>query len=69
MATITSCAIWERTPGLAATDGWPYLPADLIHAGKFNSPHGQAVDNQGNLYVTEWLIGGRHTKLAKTDHA
>ena len=62
------CYLGEN-PGIAATDGWPNVPADLIHAGKFNSPHGQAVDNQGNLYVTEWLIGGRHTKLAKTDHA
>jgi hypothetical protein len=36
----------------------------LIDAGKFNSPHGVAADTQGNIYVTEWIIGGRITKLA-----
>jgi hypothetical protein len=33
--------------------------------GKFNSPHGMAADSLGNIYVAEWLIGGRMTKLAK----
>ena len=54
-------------------DGWPNIkdesgvPArtNLLEAGKFNSPHGMAVDADGNLYVAEWLIGGRFTKLAK----
>jgi hypothetical protein len=36
-----------------------------LEAGKFNSPHGMAIDGEGNLYVAEWLIGGRFTKLAK----
>jgi hypothetical protein len=36
-----------------------------LEAGKFNSPHGMAIDGKGNLYVAEWLIGGRFTKLAK----
>ena len=44
--------------------GWPNHPDALIHPGKFNSPHGVAADAQGNLYVTEWIIGGRITKLA-----
>ncbi len=52
-------------------DGWPNArnekgesvrPSDLTE-GKFNSPHGIAVDGDGNLYVPEWLIGGRFTKL------
>ncbi len=45
--------------------GWPNLPADLIHAGKFNSPHGMAADIAGNLYVAEWIVGGRITKLVR----
>jgi hypothetical protein len=54
-------------------DGWPnskneageIVPAKLLQAGKFNSPHGLAVDGDGNLYVAEFLIGGRFTKLVK----
>ena len=44
--------------------GWPNHPADLIEPGKFNSPHGIAADKMGNLYVVEWIVGGRITKLA-----
>ena len=43
---------------------WPNHPTELINVGKFNSPHGVAADAQGNIYVTEWIIGGRITKLA-----
>jgi len=54
-------------------DGWPnnrnekgeIVPTSLLEPGKFNSPHGLAVDKDGNLYVAEWLIGGRFTKLAR----
>ena len=54
-------------------DGWPnnrnaqgqIVPTRLLEPGKFNSPHGLAVDADGNLYVAEWLIGGRLTKLAR----
>ena len=37
----------------------------LLEPGKFNSPHGMAVDADGNLYIAEWLIGGRYIKLDK----
>ncbi len=54
-------------------DGWPntvnargqIVPSDRLEAGKFNSPHGLGVDHEGNLYVSEWLIGGRYIKLAR----
>lgn len=45
--------------------GWPNHPKELIHPGKFNSPHGIAADKDGSLYVVEWINGGRITKLAK----
>ena len=54
-------------------EGWPnnkdasgrIIPTSLLEPGKFNSPHGLAVDAQGNLYVAEWLIGGRFIRLGK----
>jgi hypothetical protein len=53
--------------------GWPnnkndegdVVPTSLLEPVKFNSPHGMAVDSEGNIYVTEWLIGGRMIKLEK----
>lgn len=45
--------------------GWPDHPRSLIVPGKFNSPHSMAADAQGNLFVVEWIIGGRITKLEK----
>jgi len=52
-------------PGVEKIKGWPNLPADQIHAGKFNSPHGMAVAANGDLYVGEWILGGRVTKLKR----
>ncbi len=46
-------------------DGWPNLPPHQIEQGKFNSPHDMAADSDGNLYLVEWIVGGRITKLAK----
>ena len=57
--------------------GWPERPgwpnalsgdarverAHLPAPDEFNSPHSLATDADGNLYVSEWLIGGRYTKL------
>lgn len=58
-------------PEARARDGWPNartVDGDLVRPplepGKFNSPHTLAADSDGNVYVTEWLIGGRLTKLA-----
>jgi hypothetical protein len=53
--------------------GWPNArtaageivrPTSLT-PGKFNSPHGLAADRAGNVYVAEWLIGGRVTQLQR----
>ena len=55
-------------------DGWPNeLDSDgvpsrtsRLETGKFNSPHGIGIDHHGNIYVAEWLIGGRFIKLGKS---
>ncbi len=47
------------------SSGWPNLPSAQISPGKFNSPHAAAVDSNGNLYLGEWILGGRIIKLAK----
>ena len=57
--------------GWPARPGWPNDLADDGHAtppraerpDRFNSPHAVAVDANGDLYVCEWLLGGRYTKL------
>lgn len=53
-------------------DGWPNARDEegnvvrrRVEAGKFNSPHGVAAGPDGNLYVNEWLIGGRLIRLVK----
>jgi hypothetical protein len=54
----------EGWPNAKDASGSSVRPKDLT-PGKFNSPHGVASDRDGNLYVPEWLIGGRFTKLVK----
>ena len=59
---------------VADVPGWPnnldesgqIIPSKLLEAGKFNSPHGMAVDADGNMYVAEWNIGGRFVKLTRS---
>lgn len=47
---------------------WPNHPKELIQPGKFNSPHHLAVDNNHNIFIVEWIIGGRITKLEKINN-
>ncbi len=56
----------------AEEDGWPNardsdgnLVRPSLRAGAVNSPHTLAADADGNIYLSEWLIGGRTTKLAR----
>ncbi|QDG65228.1 hypothetical protein NIBR502772_02495 [Pseudarthrobacter sp. NIBRBAC000502772] len=50
--------------------GWPNLELDNkvrrphLHTGILNSPHGIATSPAGDIYLTEWLIGGRQLKIA-----
>ena len=56
-----------------STDGWPNSRDESgaltrrkdLRPGIINSPHDMAMDAEGNLYLAEFLIGGRITKLAK----
>jgi DNA-binding beta-propeller fold protein YncE len=50
---------WPNEPG---ENDVPRRTSRLVE-GLFNSPHGITSDDDGNIYVTEWLIGGRYTKL------
>jgi hypothetical protein len=63
--------IGDNTP-VSEEAAWPNEPdssgipkrTSRLKEGLFNSPHGITSDSDGNIYVTEWLIGGRYTKLA-----
>lgn len=66
------CYLGENE-AVCAVPGWPNeknaagesVRTSHLEPGKFNSPHGVAVDPHGNVYVAEWLIGGRIVRLMK----
>ena len=46
--------------------GWPNLAGTgLVKPGIFNSPHGACFAANGDIYVVEWIIGGRITRLRR----
>jgi len=50
-----------------APEGWPNLAGtEHVQSGMFNSPHGGCFDAEGNLFVVEWIIGGRITKIIRS---
>lgn len=55
----------ENDEGWPLRDGWPNIRVDgqLVRppllSGELNSPHGVAIGHEGEIYVTEWVIGGR----------
>lgn len=55
--------------GLDARKGWPNAVVDgqtvrpPLEVGVLNSPHGIAVGSGGQVYLTEWLLGGRQLRL------
>ena len=54
--------------GISTAPGWPNLQGtDYIQPELFNSPHDLTLDAHGNIFVVEWIIGGRITKLEKTN--
>jgi hypothetical protein len=50
-----------------ALDGAGVAGPPQPEAGRFNSPHGVVADREGNLYVTEWLLGGRWVRCSTRD--
>lgn len=46
-------------------DGYPNIPHSKREPGKFISPHAVCVDDNGDIYVVEWVSDGRVTKLVK----
>jgi hypothetical protein len=57
------CTLGENDSA-CAREGFPN-DRKLAEPGTFVTPHSVATDAGGNLYVVEWVTGGRITKLAK----
>jgi len=49
---------------VCARPGFPNARS-LFESGRFVTPHAAAADSAGNIYVVEWVTGGRITKLAR----
>jgi len=51
-------------PQVASLEGWPNN-RKWVAEGAFNSPHSATTDPHGNIYIVEWITGGRVTKLER----
>ncbi len=58
------CYLGEN-PGVEDLPNYPNVDPEHLNIGKFNSPHGITADSDGNMYVREWIVGGRTIKLEK----
>ncbi len=58
------CYLGEN-PGVEDLPNYPNVAVENLEIGKFNSPHGLTADGDGNIYVREWITGGRTIKLEK----
>lgn len=57
-------AILGANDPISSHETWPN-DRSLVEPGKCNSPHAAAADREGNLYLVEWITGGRITKLER----
>ncbi|MEM8738109.1 MAG: hypothetical protein AAGG38_06480 [Planctomycetota bacterium] len=70
-ANLAPAAGWESLPQWVwptwvEETQWPNVDREAyVKPGVFNSPHGIAAAPNGDLYVVEWIVGGRITKLEK----
>lgn len=53
-------------PNAETADGRTVRP-EALAPGRFNSPHGLVVDARGDVYVAEWIIGGRWVRLHREE--
>ncbi|WP_246320224.1 hypothetical protein [Paenibacillus qinlingensis] len=49
-------------------EGWPNISKSYYRSNKLSSPHGVCVDSQSNVYIAEWVIDGRITKLVRVQN-
>jgi len=56
--------ILGENDAVSEKEGWPN-DRNHVQAGKCNSPHGACADADGNLFLVEWITGGRIVKLPK----
>lgn len=65
--TVDAASGWPSRPGwpnMISSEGRARRPA-LADTPCFNSPHSVATDAAGNLFVSEWLIGARYSKVSE----
>lgn len=56
----TAVSMLHPWPNVLDSEG---LQRPHLHTNQLNSPHGITVGAGGDLFLTEWLIGGRHLRI------